>query len=133
MERPTAHTTAARTAHDDRAPRTVTVSAGCGKVREHVEAARDEVDELHLGNWPHPHVGRADCGADNALVHLMADCGFVGAMLDTADKRAGRLLDCMDAASLRNFVSTSLALPTVWRKVVTPFTVMIDGAGGAAM
>ena len=48
----------------------------------------------------------ADCGADNALVQLMADCGFVGAMLDTADKRAGRLLDCMDAASLRNFVST---------------------------
>jgi dihydroneopterin aldolase len=47
----------------------------------------------------------ADCGADNALVQLMADCGFVGAMLDTADKRAGRLLDCMDAASLRNFVS----------------------------
>jgi dihydroneopterin aldolase len=47
----------------------------------------------------------ADRGADNALVHLMADSGFAGAMLDTADKRGGRLLDCMDIASLRDFVA----------------------------
>mgnify|MGYP003693633655 CR=1 FL=1 len=46
----------------------------------------------------------ADCGADNDLVKMMAGCGFAGAMLDTSDKRAGGLLDCMDVASLREFV-----------------------------
>jgi dihydroneopterin aldolase len=46
----------------------------------------------------------ADCGADNDLVKVMAGCGFAGAMLDTSDKRAGGLLDCMDVASLREFV-----------------------------
>lgn len=46
----------------------------------------------------------ADGGADNALVTVMAASGFAGAMLDTAEKGAGRLLDCMDVASLRAFV-----------------------------
>jgi FolB domain-containing protein len=47
----------------------------------------------------------ADRGADNALVPLMAESGFAGAMLDTADKRGGRLLDCMDVACLLEFVA----------------------------
>jgi (5-formylfuran-3-yl)methyl phosphate synthase len=34
----------------------------------------------------------------------MAESGFSGAMLDTADKSAGRLIDCMDVAALRVFV-----------------------------
>jgi len=46
----------------------------------------------------------ADHGADNDLIKLMAECGFAGAMLDTADKSAGRLIDCMDVAALRIFV-----------------------------
>jgi (5-formylfuran-3-yl)methyl phosphate synthase len=46
----------------------------------------------------------ADRGADNALVKVMAESGFAGAMLDTAEKGAGRLLDCMDIASLRDFI-----------------------------
>jgi FolB domain-containing protein len=46
----------------------------------------------------------ADRGADNDLIKLMAESGFAGAMLDTADKRAGRLIDCMDVAALRVFV-----------------------------
>ena len=46
----------------------------------------------------------ADRGADDALLELMAASGFAGAMLDTADKRAGRLTDCMDVAALRAFV-----------------------------
>src|SRR5262245_62201444 len=46
----------------------------------------------------------ADRGADNELIKLMADSGFAGAMLDTADKRAGRLIDCMDVTALRVFV-----------------------------
>jgi (5-formylfuran-3-yl)methyl phosphate synthase len=46
----------------------------------------------------------ADRGADNDLIKLMAECGLAGAMLDTADKSAGRLIDCMDVAALRVFV-----------------------------
>jgi dihydroneopterin aldolase len=46
----------------------------------------------------------ADRGADNDLLELMAASGFAGAMLDTAEKRAGRLIDCMDVAALRVFV-----------------------------
>jgi (5-formylfuran-3-yl)methyl phosphate synthase len=46
----------------------------------------------------------ADRSADNDLIKLMAGAGFAGAMLDTADKRAGRLIDCIDVAALRVFV-----------------------------
>jgi dihydroneopterin aldolase len=46
----------------------------------------------------------ADSGADAGLVPLMAEAGFAGAMLDTADKRGGRLLDHADLARLGNFV-----------------------------
>jgi len=45
-----------------------------------------------------------DRGADHALVQLMAESGFAGAMLDTAEKRGRRLLDCLDVARLRDFV-----------------------------
>ena len=38
----------------------------------------------------------ADHGADEALVGLMAESGFAGAMIDTANKTAGRLLDHMN-------------------------------------
>jgi FolB domain-containing protein len=48
----------------------------------------------------------ADRGADNTLVPLMAGSGFSGAMLDTADKASGRLLDRLDIASLGDFVET---------------------------
>src|SRR5829696_3206132 len=37
----------------------------------------------------------ADRGADKAFAPVMAECGFAGAMLDTALKHAGRLLDHM--------------------------------------
>ena len=87
--------------------------------------ARTKVQYVKVGLFPGP--GRQDCvralaslarttkiigvmfadrGADNALVKVMADCGFAGAMLDTSDKRAGGLLDCMDVACLREFVGT---------------------------
>jgi (5-formylfuran-3-yl)methyl phosphate synthase len=45
----------------------------------------------------------ADSGADAGLVPLMAECGFAGAMLDTANKSGGRLLDHADLASLGDF------------------------------
>jgi len=51
----------------------------------------------------------ADRGADAALVPLMAACGFAGAMLDTAGKQAGRLLQLMDVTALRDFVAACRA------------------------
>jgi (5-formylfuran-3-yl)methyl phosphate synthase len=47
----------------------------------------------------------ADRGADNALLAVMAEAGFAGAMLDTAGKGAGRLLDHMDVPALRLFIA----------------------------
>jgi dihydroneopterin aldolase len=46
----------------------------------------------------------ADHGFDEALVPLMASSGFAGAMLDTARKTGGRLLDHMSVAALGGFV-----------------------------
>ncbi len=86
-------------------------------------AARSKVDYVKVGLFSGP--GREDCiralssqarrtrivgvmfadsGADTALVPLMAEAGFAGAMLDTAEKATGRLLDCLDVAALRDFV-----------------------------
>src|SRR5689334_18262296 len=46
----------------------------------------------------------ADHGFDDALVPLMASSGFAGAMLDTARKSGGRLLDHVSVAALGGFV-----------------------------
>jgi len=46
-----------------------------------------------------------DQGADAALLPLMRACGFFGAMLDTARKGAGRLLDHADITALGDFVA----------------------------
>jgi FolB domain-containing protein len=46
----------------------------------------------------------ADCAPDFDLLRLMASNGFAGAMLDTAKKGAGRLLDHMDIAALDRFI-----------------------------
>ncbi len=51
----------------------------------------------------------ADGEPDNELVSLMAEAGFAGAMLDTAHKHEGRLLDRMDVARLRTFVGACRA------------------------
>ncbi len=45
----------------------------------------------------------ADHGLDEALVGLMAECGFCGVMIDTFDKDRGRLLDHMDIAAVGHF------------------------------
>lgn len=51
----------------------------------------------------------ADREPDLGLVPLMREAGFAGAMLDTAGKGAGRLLDHADAAALGQFVRTCRA------------------------
>jgi (5-formylfuran-3-yl)methyl phosphate synthase len=45
----------------------------------------------------------ADHGLDEALVDLMAECGFCGVMIDTFNKDRGRLLDHMDIAAIGRF------------------------------
>jgi (5-formylfuran-3-yl)methyl phosphate synthase len=49
----------------------------------------------------------ADHGADEALVAPLAESGFAGAMIDTADKTGGRLLDHMNIAALGSFVQAA--------------------------
>jgi FolB domain-containing protein len=51
----------------------------------------------------------ADHGADEALVSLMAQNGFGGAMIDTANKTGGRLLDHMNIAAVGRFVQAARA------------------------
>ena len=51
----------------------------------------------------------ADEGADQALLSVMADSGFAGAMLDTAHKQNGRLLDLLDIPALGTFVDAARA------------------------
>jgi len=51
----------------------------------------------------------ADDGADDALVSLMAASGFTGAMLDTAGKTAGRLLQQLDITALKDFIAACRA------------------------
>jgi dihydroneopterin aldolase len=51
----------------------------------------------------------ADDGADVALIPLMATSGFAGAMLDTARKGSGRLLDHMSIAALSEFMDACRA------------------------
>ncbi|HEX5326120.1 MAG TPA: (5-formylfuran-3-yl)methyl phosphate synthase [Acetobacteraceae bacterium] len=52
----------------------------------------------------------ADCAPDLSLLATAAEAGFAGAMLDTADKSSGRLLDHMDLPELRHFVDACTEL-----------------------
>jgi (5-formylfuran-3-yl)methyl phosphate synthase len=49
----------------------------------------------------------ADHGADEALIPLLAQSGFAGAMIDTARKSGGRLLDHMDIAVIGHFIDAA--------------------------
>jgi (5-formylfuran-3-yl)methyl phosphate synthase len=48
----------------------------------------------------------ADCAPDIGMLAVLAENGFSGAMLDTAKKGAGRLLDHMDISALDRFVDS---------------------------
>lgn len=88
------------------------------------EMAQTGVDYVKIGLYPDPQpkacvqalapVARqtklvavlfADQQPDFTLLALLAECGFAGAMLDTARKGAGRLLDHADVAILDEFVA----------------------------
>ncbi len=51
----------------------------------------------------------ADQSPDLSLLATAAGAGFAGAMLDTADKSSGRLLDCMDLTALHRYVDSCAA------------------------
>src|SRR2546430_2346491 len=87
------------------------------------ESADSGVDYVKVGLFPGPDRGAsiaalaalagenkivgvmfADLGFDIGLESAMAQAGFSGAMIDTARKGSGRLLDRMDIAALLDFV-----------------------------
>ncbi|HEX3497377.1 MAG TPA: (5-formylfuran-3-yl)methyl phosphate synthase [Methylocella sp.] len=70
------------------------------------KAGADSVRALapHASNTKLVGVLFADCEPDLDMLALMANNGFTGAMLDTAKKGAGRLLDHMDVAALDRFI-----------------------------
>lgn len=49
----------------------------------------------------------ADHGADAVLIPLLKQNGFAGTMVDTADKRNGRLFEHMDIAAIGQFVDVA--------------------------
>ena len=49
----------------------------------------------------------ADQGPDLAIAGTLAEAGFTGVMLDTADKRSGSLLRHLDMPALGAFVATA--------------------------
>src|SRR6266508_2285110 len=63
MERPAANVTAAGAAHHHRRRQPGPVARGGDVIREHVVRARNEVDELHLGDRPQSHVRGARGGS----------------------------------------------------------------------
>jgi hypothetical protein len=66
VERPAGEAAAGREADRDVHAQPLPVEHLPGHVHELVEAARDEVGELHLGDRPHALGGGADRGADDA-------------------------------------------------------------------
>ncbi|MGH8743746.1 MAG: (5-formylfuran-3-yl)methyl phosphate synthase, partial [Burkholderiales bacterium] len=52
----------------------------------------------------------ADCYTDLSLLEALAQAGFAGAMLDTADKTRGGLRQHWDDAGLNNFVKKAQRL-----------------------
>jgi (5-formylfuran-3-yl)methyl phosphate synthase len=76
---------------------------------ERDKAARETLTMLaHCGRRVVP-VLIADRGLDAALVAHAASLGFSGLMLDTADKRAGSLLDCVPLPELQHFIGSARA------------------------
>jgi uncharacterized protein (UPF0264 family) len=62
---------------------------------------------LRLGRARLVGVLLADLGLDLALVGAMARARFAGAMLDTAAKGAGGLLDCVSTGALGEFITSA--------------------------
>ena len=72
-------------------------------------AARDVLTMLAACGRPVVPVLIADRGLDAALVTHAAGLGFAGLMVDTADKTAGSLFDCVPLPALQHFIDSARA------------------------
>jgi (5-formylfuran-3-yl)methyl phosphate synthase len=72
-------------------------------------AAHDVLTMLVACGRPVVPVLLADRGLDAALIARAAGCHFAGLMVDTADKPAGSLFDCMPPSVLQHFIATARA------------------------
>jgi (5-formylfuran-3-yl)methyl phosphate synthase len=52
----------------------------------------------------------ADTRPDFGILPYLAQAGFMGVMLDTADKKAGRLVDCLPESALGHFLHSGKGL-----------------------
>ena len=76
---------------------------------ERSAAACDLLAMLSVCGHPVVPVLIADRGLDEALVEFAAGLGFAGLMLDTADKSAGSLFDCVPLSALQRFIASARA------------------------
>jgi (5-formylfuran-3-yl)methyl phosphate synthase len=76
---------------------------------ENDAAARDVLAMLADCGRPVVPVFIADRGLDAALVSYAASLGVAGLMVDTADKGAGSLFDCMPMTALQRFIDNARA------------------------
>ena len=74
-----------------------------------VQAALRRLGNLALGRVCLVGVLFADQGAEMGLIRPMAEAGFSGVMLDTADKASGALPDIVGTTALTKFVETAHA------------------------
>jgi (5-formylfuran-3-yl)methyl phosphate synthase len=72
-------------------------------------AAHDVLTLLAACGRPVVPVLMADRGLDDALVAHAAGLGFAGLMVDTADKNAGSLFECVPLSALRHFIDSARA------------------------
>jgi (5-formylfuran-3-yl)methyl phosphate synthase len=72
-------------------------------------AARDVLAMLAHCGRPVVPVLIADRGLDPALVSCAVSLGFAGLMVDTADKRAGSLFDCVPMPALQHVIDCARA------------------------
>lgn len=72
-----------------------------------VDPTLQRLSNLELGGARLVGVLLADHGMDMHLIHLMAEAGFIGVMLDTADKASGALPDILSAPVLAQFIDTA--------------------------
>ena len=77
---------------------------------ERDDAARDTLSILAGCGRPVVPVLMADRGIDAGIVAHAASLGFAGLMLDTADKRARSLFDCMPLGELAHFIDSARAV-----------------------
>jgi (5-formylfuran-3-yl)methyl phosphate synthase len=66
-----------------------------------------ELGQLNLGKTRLVGMLLADQDPDLGWIAAMAEAGFAGAMLDTADKSSGALPDVLEAVTLSQFITTT--------------------------